>query len=75
MDTYVLARASAGSPREQLYFLGDINCPQLPKTPSQKALLRVGSQGGFGHEEVAVGRHMEQQQTLHRWAGLKAHLS
>lgn len=40
-----------GSPREQLYFGGNINGPPLPETPSQKALLRVGGQGGFGHEE------------------------
>lgn len=52
LATQGLARASAGSPREQLHPLGNINCPHLPGIPFQRALLRAGDQGGFGNEEA-----------------------
>lgn len=61
LATWVLPKVSMGSPREQLHSLGNINCPQLPEIPSQKALLWVGDQGVLGHREVATGRHTEQQ--------------
>ena len=50
-----------GDPESNSILWGNINCPQLPEIPSQKALLLVGDQGVLGHREVAIGRHTEQQ--------------